>query len=100
MNAKDKLYQSIVDKKTEELLSKTVEELLGLNENGVLYEDIGKEKIGVAWWKIERTKEETHIGLYTCREVFLFISKKYLNGIKIRNGEKSYLNDEEVAEFD
>ena len=100
MNSLNKLYQNVIDEKTENIYNTNIQDIFNLKDYGQYSENIGGTKINIGWWKYQINTNEIHLVFKTSRRAFLFLHKVCLNGVKIKENKIEYLTKEEIGNYD
>jgi hypothetical protein len=99
MSALDVSYQKAVDEETDKILKLSVADFLKTSDKNIETVIDGR-KILVSWFRQHFNNRFNHIVVMAERRWFLFFHKKYLNGVKLENGQILKLNEEEICAYD
>ncbi len=98
--SKDQLYQNAVDREAEKLLTVSKEFLLNISDCGSFRSTIEDKEIHIAFWHWKFDNGSHHIVFIAQRNVFLFLYRKYLAGVKLENDEIQALSPSELGCYD
>ena len=86
MKSIDITYQLAVDKEAEKTFQLTVDELLKIDDYGIIETTVGGKKFTIGFWHWKFNDKLHHIVYKTSRRCYLIFTKVYINGVKLENG--------------